>query len=160
MLKDACTSISFQTVKRKVSENIFPTHAGKLFLLWHPFYTASLLRPIPEDIKTHITSLSHSLNTPLLFPLSFRVSTNFPLPCTLLFSIFTTFPYFLGSPLTKTNTITHVQHVLASLFSTVLHFWHSAVYSHCTTEIALVTSPSLNDVVFIYIFTDPCRLLL
>lgn len=106
--------------------------------------------------------LFHTLSTLffLLFPLSFRFSTNFPVPSTLLFSIFTTFPFFLASSLTKANTTSHVQHILASLFSTVLHFRHSAIYSHCTTEIVLVTSPSLNDIVFIYIFTDPCRLLL
>jgi len=30
------------------------------------------------------------------------------------------------------------------------------MYSHCTIEIALVTSASSNDVLFIYILTDPC----
>lgn len=130
------------------------------FLLWLLLFTVqdcidqflNLLRLTPLLFHTLLTLLSRSF-CPSEPPLTFL------LVCLLLFSIFT-FPRLLGSSLTKTNTTTHVQQVLPSLFSTVMHFWHSAIYSHCTNEIALVTSASLNDVVFIYIFANPCLLLL
>lgn len=88
----------------KKSQNSFLTHAGKNSPMTSPFYSARLHRPIPKDIKTHTTSF-HTLLTllSLLFPLLFRASTNFPVVCTLLLSIFTTVSNFLGSSLTKTK---------------------------------------------------------